>query len=241
MPPAPRNFFAKFNAVKRECVDVGNEYLIDLNTQIVDFLLSTPFHTARSDYSYVEYFLMFDSSKEVAREMDKPSKTVENNMKRMSDALFALFGNDFFDLYRDVNTHATIADRLAEVKLRFAPPTPIRSLVHPMVLSVARATPFDDSVEFKDCGYEAKVLYETSVARVSRSIEKCDPAKLRFLVDILEGKGMSDDFPTYKKFTDTIKSAPAVGSTKPVSSAKPEPSKRIAPYTPVDMRGSADV
>lgn len=193
-----RNFFSRFKNLKVDISNSRNRKAGELWLRLQNVLLNGNYSTIKKSNDCVRLWLGGYNDEVIGMKMNIKENSVRLIRKNISDELYDLLGDDFFELFEDFEKNESIIEKkvfmlehLSKGKvLSVAEEIPLD--VYSMIRTELRGTELYD-FNLDDCKGEINFLRRYSRQNIIGDLHELNLEKVRFLLEVAEGKAGSLD------------------------------------------------
>lgn len=184
---AVKNFFKSVNKMKEYAYEERDVELGRYLLKLVDYLKAGEYTSYRKIKDLVHWSWEGYSDKFIADSLCITESTLRVNSRTVSNDLYRIFGDDFFDLLKDFSTNKQELENRLELakKLR-------NKAVNYIIRDVLEKVEDIDNLDLKgiksyDCKEEIKFLQKYNLEELISTLNKLDLRKIAYLRNVLNG------------------------------------------------------
>lgn len=190
-----KSFYKSLVEAKASAVEQKNTIAVNLINRVSKYILRGSFSSYKKAGTISRLFLDGASDPFVALTLGISESTVRVQRRNLSKELYFLFGNDFFDILKELPaSKVAVSRRIYLVESMNKEPEELffvefLSLLKGSVLSVDTS-----EVDIKECGKEISFLVNNSRAFIGKELSALKPENLGYLLGVIEGnRGTESD------------------------------------------------
>ena len=183
-----KNFFSSMLDCKEEIYSSRNRKAADAYIKLDAFVRSGKYSTSKHSKALSTMMLDGLSNYKSAARLGISENTVRVIKQNLSNSLYSLFGNDFFDLLLSDPGGWRVLGKMYVIENYDV--TSFKYISDDMRRSVAKSLDEDSDYDFSfdDCAVEFDFLCRYSIPFMLKELEGLDPKKLMYLIDCIDGK-----------------------------------------------------
>lgn len=167
----------------------------DVYSMIVDFLKTGRYSSYRKANELSKMILSGCTSQVIASQLGISEATVRNHTMSVSNELYRLFGQNFFDKLANYSENKLDVDTVM-YRIKHLDKTAVSYILSDTLSAIrSQAGLYSYDYNIKDCSNEVDFLRRYSRMFMVASMERVDVRKLSYILDILDGKcGTPEDW-----------------------------------------------
>lgn len=199
-----KNFLTKMKKLKQKIAEEKDREAAKEYMKLHNFVLSCKYTTYYKAKPLVQRFLSGASSEQCSIYLNISHSNTRDQLRLISDKLFDIFGDDFFELFDDFKSNIKEIHK----RLYVSDHVDCTSVDYMFVdfLNLLSAERVKQKGDFKaeECLEELKFLIRNSIPNIKSELKTLDPAKLSFLLGVLDGTaGTIDERFNFIKLLET--------------------------------------
>lgn len=188
-----KSFFRNMGLLKKQIVGSKNKEQGDIWLEVRSFMLSGCYSSYKQCKDLVSMIMSGYNDSYIARSFNVEETTVRIHKRNVSNDLYNLFGNDFFDLFEDFSSNKEeIKLRLVSAKLCNSGANDLLpDVISAMVSSSIGIEEPLNNIDLNSCHREISFLVRHSLDKIRNEFKGLDTLKVEYLLRVLNGKAGS--------------------------------------------------
>ena len=180
-----KNFFHRLQSLIEDAVEAEAKDLTAELEEVRKYVVSGKYMPRGTVTNLAQYLTLSD--KEIASLSGDSVGAIVQRRSRYSNALYKVFGEDFFDLaYQSKGVERMRVRRELAVSSVDGKPK-AENYIPAELATLGRSVDRYEEFKLQDCEFEVRLIERYSRAGMRRSVERANSAKLQYVISMLEG------------------------------------------------------